>query len=156
MERQPQIQYINAYVSGNIAYQMETMPKRRQVSLPKQKKRSGKKIVLRIDPVAIGGIAIAMVMLVLLSVGFVRLQTARAEAAALESYVLSLQEKNDRLYNEYSSGYDLEEIEKIALAMGMVPSSQVSHISVGVSVPQQEAEPTAWENFCAFLTGLFA
>lgn len=156
MERQPQIQYINAYVSGNIAYQMETMTKRIQVSLPKQKKRSGKKIVLRIDPVAIGGIAIAMVMLVLLSVGFVRLQTARAEAAALESYVLSLQEKNDRLYNEYSSGYDLEEIEKIALAMGMVPSSQVSHISVGVSVPQQEAEPTAWENFCAFLTGLFA
>lgn len=157
MERQPQIQYINAYVSGNIAYQMETMPKRRQVSLPKQKKHTRKRIVLRIDPVAMGGIAIAMVLLVLLSVGFVRLQTARAEAAALESYVLSLQEKNDRLYAQYSAGYDLEEIEKIALAMGMVPSSQVSHISVGVSVPQQqEAEPTAWENFCAFLTGLFA
>ena len=103
-----------------------------------------------------GGIAIALVLLVLLGVGFVRLQTAQAEAKALEDYVVSLQEKNDRLYAEYSAGYDLAEIEKIALAMGMVPSSQVPHISMDVTVPQQEAEPTAWENFCAFLTGLFA
>lgn len=154
MDNRQEIRYINAYVSGNIAYQLESQPKRRRVTLPKQRRE--KKMVVRVDPVAIGGIAIAMVLLVLLSVGFVRLQTAQAEAKALENYVVSLQEKNDRLYAEYSAGYDLEEIEKIALAMGMVPSSQVPHISMEVTIPQQQAEPTAWENFCAFLTGLFA
>lgn len=156
MENRQEIRYINAYVSGNIAYQLEpkAQPKRKHAVLPKQHKE--KKTVIRVDPVAIGGIAIALVLLVLLGVGFVRLQTAQAEAKALEDYVVSLQEKNDRLYAEYSAGYDLAEIEKIALAMGMVPSSQVPHISMDVTVPQQEAEPTAWENFCAFLTGLFA
>ena len=154
MDNRHEIRYINAYVSGNIAYQLEPQHKRKRVNLPKQRKE--KKMVVRVDPVAVGGIAIALVLLVLLGVGFVRLQTAQAETKALEAYVSTLQEKNDRLYAEYSAGYDLAEIKEIALAMGLVPSSQVPHISVNVTVPQQQAEPTAWENFCAFLTGLFA
>ena len=155
MDRRPQIQYINAYVSGNIAYQMEAEPRRKKrVKLPKQKKQS--RVVVHVDPIAMGGIAVALVMLVLLTVGLVRLQTAKAEAAVLEQYVVSLQEKNDRLHAKYSAGYDLAEIEQIALAMGMVPSQQVEHVKVEVTVPQQEAEPTPWENFRAFLTGLFA
>ena len=156
MARQPEVQYINAYVSGSMAYQLNTIPvrKKKKVNLPKPRRE--KKTVVRLDPVAICGIAMAAVLLVLLVVGFSRLQDARAEAAALESYVSDLREENKQLQDTYSAGYDLAEIEKIALAMGMVPSSQVPHISMDVTVPQQEAEPTAWENFCAFLTGLFA
>ena len=80
----------------------------------------------------------------------------RAETQALENYVLSLQQENQQLKDTYASGYDLEEIEKIALAMGMVPASQAQQISLSVTVPEQIPEPTAWESFCAFLTGLFA
>ena len=156
MARQPEIRYINAYVSGSTAYQLETdRPRRKkQVKLPKP--RQEKKTVIRLDPIAIAGIIVAAVLLVLLVVGLVRLQAAQSEALALEKYVSSLQERNQQLQDTYSSGYDLEEIREIALAMGMVPSSQIPHIQVEVVVPQQPVEPDAWTAFCAFLTGLFA
>lgn len=156
MARQPEVQYINAYVSGSMAYQLNTVPvrKKKKVRLPKLRRE--KKIVVRLDPVAITGIAMAAVLLILLVVGFARLQDARAEAAALESYVSDLREENKQLQDTYSAGYDLEEIEKIAQAMGMVPQSQIPQVGIEVTVPQQEIQPTAWEAFCAFLTGLFA
>lgn len=156
MARQPEVQYINAYVSGSMAYQLNTVPvrKRKKVSLPKPRRE--KKVVVRLDPVAIGGIVMAAVLLILLVVGFARLQDARAEAAAMESYVSDLREENKQLQDTYSAGYDLEEIEKIAQAMGMVPQDQIPQINIEVTVPQQESQPTTWESFCAFLTGLFA
>lgn len=156
MARQPEIQYINAYVSGSMAYQMEVQPVRKKKKARLPKARREKKFVVALDPVAICGIAVAAVMLVLLVVGFVRLQSAREDVYALQSYVNTLEQQNQQLQNTYASGYDLEEIEKIAFAMGMVPSSQVPHISVEIMVPQEVPEPTAWESFCAFLTGLFA
>ena len=155
MARQPEIQYINAYVSGTMAYQLEAPAhKKKQVKLPQMRRQ--KKMVITLDPVAIGGIVVAATMLVLLLVGFVRLQDARTEVTQLQNYVSSLQKENTALQDTYSSGYDLEEIEKIALAMGMVPSSEVPHISVSVTIPYEEPEPTAWESFFSFLTGLFA
>ena len=155
MARQPEIRYINAYVSGSNAYQMESPArKKKQVKLPKMHRQ--KKTVIALDPVAIGGIVVASVMLVLMLVGFVRLQDARVEVQQLQNYVSSLQQENTTLQDTYASGYDLNEIEQIALAMGMVPSSEVSQISVSVTVPHAVPQPTAWESFCAFLTGLFA
>ncbi len=156
MARQPEIRYINAYVSGSMAYQLEAEPVRRKKKVTLPKMRREKKTVIALDPVAVGGIAVAVVMLVLLLVGFVRLQSARTDVRSLENYVSSLEQQNQQLQDTYSSGYDLEEIEKIALAMGLVPASQVQQISVEVTIPHEVAEPTAWENFCAFLTGLFA
>jgi hypothetical protein len=70
--------------------------------------------------------------------------------------VTALQEQNTQLQDTYDSGYDIEQVRQIALAMGMVSAEDVPHISVAVNVPQEEAQPTAWENFCTFLTGLFA
>ena len=156
MTRQPEIQYINAYVSGSIAYQLESEPvrKKKRARLPRQKHK--KQTVIAFDPYAVGGILVAAVMLVLLVVGFVRLQDARAEAAALEGYVQDLRSENQELAASYAAGYDLEEVKEIALAMGMIPASEAKTITIDVVVPQEVPEPTAWENFCAFLTGLFA
>lgn len=155
MARQPEIRYINAYVSGTMAYRLEEpVTKKKQVKLPQMRRR--KKTVVALDPVAIGGIVVAGIMLVLLLAAFVRLQNARTEVKQLQNYVSVLQQENLELQDTYAFGYDLEEIEKIALAMGMVPSSQVPQISVSVTVPHAAPEPTAWESFCAFLTGLFA
>lgn len=156
MARQPDIQYINAYVSGTMAYQMDAAPvrKKKQVRLPKQ--RHVAKKIIAVDPVALCGIVVAACMLVMMLVGLVKLQDAKADTIAMKQYVSSLEEQNLQLKDTYSAGYDLAEIEKIALAMGMVPSSQVPQIFVEVSVPQQIVQPTAWESFCTFLTGLFA
>ena len=155
MARQPEIRYINTAVCGSCAYQLEDKPRRKsQVRLPKAKRQQKK--VVAVDPVAWVSIAVACVLFVLLVVGFVRLQDARAETVALSNYVSTLQEQNSTLRDTYEAGYDLEEIEKIALAMGKVPAAQVSQISVQVQIPVEPDAPTAWESFCAFLTGLFA
>lgn len=155
MARQPEIQYINAAVCGSSAYQLDVKPlRKKKAQLPKMKRQ--KKKVVAIDPIALMSIGVACVLFVLMVVGFCRLQDARAETAALSNYVNTLQERNSQLQDTYEAGYDLEEIEKIALAMGKVPASQVPQISVQVEVPEEVEEPTAWENFYAFLTGLFA
>lgn len=155
MARQPEIKYINAAVCGSSAYQLDVKPlRKKKAQLPKMKRE--KKKVVAIDPVALMSIGVACVLFVLMVVGFFRLQDARAETTALSNYVSSLQEQNSKLQDTYAEGYDLEEIEKIALAMGKVPASQVPQISVLVEVPAEAEEPTVWETFYAFLTGLFA
>ncbi len=155
MARQYEIQYVNAYVSGSAAYAVErNAPRKKAVELPKP--RRAKKMVIAVDPVTVMGIAVAMVLCVMLLVGWVSLNQANEKALAMESYVASLQEENAELQDTYESGYDLEQVRQIALAMGMVDVSQVKHVQIEVTEPQVQQTPTAWESFCTFLAGLFA
>ena len=158
MVKQPEVRYINAYVSGSVAYQLERKPVKKNVVLPKQRKK--KKVIVRVDPVAILGIFTAVVMLVMLLVGMVRLQNAREETAALGKYVYTLKEENLRLQEKYDASYDLEEIRELALAMGMVPVEQLDTIQIEVPPVAEEVteteKPTLWDNVCTFLAGLFA
>ncbi len=155
MARQPEVRYINHYVSGTAAYQPERKTRRKPTArLPKVQKQQ--KLYITVDPVALCGIFVAVVLLITLLVGAVQLNQAQQEAQQLQDYVHSLQEENAQLQNTYSSGYDPEEIRDIAMAMGMVPAEQVTHIQVQVAPPQIQREPTAWESFWAFVAGMFA
>ena len=155
MAMKPEIQYINAYVSGNIAYQPERTPEKKQtVQLPKAKRQ--KRRVVRVDIMALGGIAAALVFSVMLVVSLVQFNRAQEEVSTLSAYVTSLQAENQQLAATYSAGYDPEEIRQIALTMGMVPADDVPHLQMQLSAPQVEQQPTAWENFWAFMVGLFA
>lgn len=155
MARYPEVQYINAYVSGSMAFQCAPQANSKKATLPKPRKK--KRIILRVDPVAIVGIVLAFVCMTMLIGGFMRLQDARAEAAMLESYVADLETENQQLQEVYSAGYDLEEVEKIALAIGMIPRDEVTTVTIDAPVLLEEPEkPTGWEAFWSFLTGLFA
>ena len=115
-----------------------------------------KRITLRIDPLAIAGILMAVVMSVLMVVGMVKLETASQELQTMESYVQTLSQENVQLQQTFREGYDLEEVKTTALALGLVPKDQVQHITLRVPPEQVVEEPTSWERFCTFLTGLFA
>lgn len=155
MAMQPEIRYINAYVSGNVAYQPKKKPQKHQsVQLPKARKQQ--KLVIPVDMLAICSIFAAVVLAIFLAVGMVQTFQARQEAQEMKNYALSLQEENKQLQETYKSSYDLDEIREIALAMGMVPEAEVQHLQVQVSAPQVVQEPTAWESFWAFMVGLFA
>ena len=68
-----------------------------------------------------------------------------------------LQAENEALAAQYAAGYDLEAVEQMALALGMVPKEQVEQVSISVSVPQEIVEePGLWERIYTFLTGLLA
>lgn len=155
MASQTDVRYINAYVSGSMAYMPQTKPVRKKTAVM-PKFRLQKELVIAVDPVAVFGIVVAVAMAIVLLAGFMTLNQANEEARAMEAYVTTLQEQNAQLQDTYDNGYDLEQVRQIALAMGMVSVEDVPHITVEVNIPQEESKPTVWENFCTFLTGLFA
>lgn len=155
MAMQPEVRYINAYVSGTAAPQPEKRPRKKpSAQLPKVKKQQ--KWLIPVDMVALGGILAAVVLSVMLIIGLVQMNQAQQEAKIFKDYALSLQAENKELQDTYTSGYDLEEIRDIALAMGMVPVEEVPHLQMQVVAPEVTQEPTAWESFWAFMVGLFA
>ena len=155
MAMQPEVRYINAYVSGNVAVQPEKMPqKKSSARLPKARKQQ--KWLIHVDLVAVGGIMAAFVLSIMLIVGLVQMNQAQREASMFKEYALSLKQDNAEMRHTYASGYDLEEVRDIAITMGMVPVEQVEHVTMQVVTPQVEQEPTAWESFWAFFLGMFA
>ena len=98
----------------------------------------------------------AVILAVMLVIGSVRLYEANCEVEQLAQYVSVMQEQNAALEEAYHSGYDLEQVRDIAISMGMVESESVTHLQMDVTVPVPAQEPTAWESFVSFLTGLFA
>lgn len=152
MARQFDIQYVS-FTDGNAARKVAPVSPWKIAKLPKIKKN--KRIVLHIDPVAIVGMVTAVIMLVMMIVGVVQLGQAQQETAAMEAYVESLREENAQLITTYEEGYDLEEIETMALALGMVPNTQVRTVRMDVpAVEERTSGP--WEQVWIFLTGLFA
>ena len=155
MAMQPEVRYINAYVSGTAAPQPVKKPQKRPaVYLPKVKKQQ--KWLIPVDMVAVGGIFAAVVLSIMLIVGLVQMNQAQREARIYKEYALSLQQENKALEDTYTASYDLEEVRDIALAMGMVPVEQVEHMTMQVVTPEVVQEPTAWESFWAFFLGMFA
>ncbi len=155
MAKQPQVQYINQYISGTMAYQPEVSPRHeKKARLPKPRRE--RKLLIEVRPAALLGIALAVVLLVMLVSGAVQMFAAQREAEQLQAYVQTLQQTNAELANTYASGYDLEEIQDLALAMGMIPAEQAEQTQVSVTLPKETAEPTTWESFVAFFKGLFA
>ena len=98
----------------------------------------------------------AAVMLVLMTVGALQLQSTRKELETMSSYVDVLQQENETLQTTLSGGYNIAEIERTALALGLVPKEQVKHVAIQVPAMEQEQAPNSWEQFYTFLTGLFA
>ena len=154
MARHPDVQYIRFYTDGSAAKKVAPVAPLHTIRLPKIK--LPQKAVLRIDPVAICGIVMALVMLVLMTVGAVQLHSARQELETMSGYVEMLQQENASLQVTLSEGYDLAEIERTAQALGLVPREQVRHITIEVATEEATQEPNSWEQFYTFLTGLFA
>ena len=74
----------------------------------------------------------------------------------LQEYVYTLSDENVRLEQKYRSGFNLDEIEAEALALGMIPIEEAQTITVSGFVPAHEAEPTRWERVQLFMSDLFA
>lgn len=157
MNQKPKIQYVGQfYIHGSEARQLELEEKRRQArsKLPLERLRRGKEIYL--DPVAIGGIAVALVMLAVMILGAMQIKNDWADYQVMDSYVSRLNSENAQLMQEYRSQYDLDDIQSKAQALGLVPKEDLETRTVYVTVPQPEPEMTWWEELRWFMEGLFA
>ena len=157
MARQPDIQYVRFYTAGSAARKLEVVSEpQKKVQLPKPKVRRQRSQVIRIDPIALCAVAVALFMFAAMVAGVVELAVVSIRADKMESYAAQLQSENTQLRETYESGYDLEEVREKALAMGMVPADQVEHITVRVETKQPEPEPTFWEELGMMIAELFA
>lgn len=154
MAQKLDVRYINFYTAGSAAYKVSPVQPLKLLRLPKAKKR--KTFVLHIDPVATAGIFVSIVMLISMLVGVVQLKTAQQKVETMSAYVQELRAENTRLTAIYESGYDLEDVRETALAMGMVPKEQVKHVALQMPEEIQPEQPSIWNRFYTFLTGLFA
>ena len=155
MAQKVDVRYVSFYTGGSAAKKIAPVQPLKTIKLPRIKKF--KRITLHIDPVATAGIVMAAVLMILLCVGVTQLQSARRETVQLAAYVDTLQTENAALRAEFDAGYDLETVEKTALALGMVPMDEVQHITIDMpQVQMEQPEPGTWQRVWTFLTGLFA
>lgn len=161
MARKPDIQYVGQfYVHGSEAQQLapKTEKKKAKTRLPLERLQNIQQVY--VDPVALVGMAVAVIMLVTMIVGAVQISNAWAEYEVMSEYVHDVRRENAELSYTYRMGYNLDDIEAQALAMGMVPVSEVQTIDISVTVPKQEPQPNvfqqAWDDFVWFIEGLFA
>lgn len=150
MVRKPDIQYIRYYTDGSSARALRLLPAAPKAAPARPKRK--KALVIRLDPLAYVGVVVSLVMLVLMVVSCIQLSGIQRKTDTMNSYVDTLKEENARLSDTYHSGYDLRDVEKKALAMGMVPVEEVRRITVSVDTPveTEEQDSALW----AFLTDI--
>ena len=160
MAEKTKIQYISFYSAGSVARKYDlTKPVYEQPRYPEPEvqPQPRRRIVVRVDPLAVCSIVVSVMMLVLMLAGVFQLYNSWQQEQALTAYVQQLAEQNQVLEETYRSSYDLEQIEKEALALGFVPVDQVQHITMQVSRPvEASVEQTPWDALVAFFGGLFA
>ena len=157
MTRKPEIQYVGQfYVHGSEARQLELQKekKKARTKLPLARLQKIEKIY--VDPVALGGIVVAIIMLAVMVTGALQLRDDWEEYETMSNYVSQLKRENAELTQTYRSGYDLEDIRTKALALGLVPKEELETRSVIVTVPQPEPVPNKIDQIKWFLEGLFA
>ena len=152
------IEYIQQYYShGSEAKVIEFKPVYQEEAKPQLPKQEKEPVTtLCIDPVAFCGIMVAVVMLVVMIAGVIQFNVVSQDHAVMENYVRQLREENVLMTQQYSAGYDLEDIGSTARTLGMIPASEAQTMSIHVQVPVREPEPTWIENVLWFLSGLFA
>lgn len=157
MTQKPNIQYIHYYTQGSAAQKVtpEAFPSK-VFDTPKTRRRSRSRKVIYLDPVAVLGLVVAGVMLIFMMLGVYKLRQSGQQAVQMEQYVQQLSQEQEQLTQQFEDGYDLQQIEQAARDMGMIPKEQAPHLEVSVEMPQQQVEPTIWEQFTTFLSGLFA
>ena len=157
MNQKPKIQYVGQfYIHGSEARQRELQEKKKRAKSKLPMERLHKAEVIYLDPVAIFGITVALIMLAVMIVGAVRIHADWQEYRVMSDYVSRLNSENAQLQADYRSQYDLEDIRVKAAALGMVPKSELEKRTVYVTVPQPEPEMTWLEEIQWFLNGLFA
>ena len=140
MARKYNDRYVRFYTFGSTAAKLE---QERKASLPKYTKPEKRKPI-PFDPVAFVGSAVAVLLAVLMVVGFVQVAQATAQVHEMETRIMGLEREQQMLEERYESGYDLNEVRVAAAAMGMVSADEANHVRVEVPGQVIEVPQVSW------------
>lgn len=159
MNYKGEIQYVRFYTAGSAAQKLETRVEKKAVQTTKTPRPAAnpvRKTPFVIEPFALVGTAVAVVMAVCVAFGFFRVNRVNSQKAAMENYIKTVTEEIQSLQMDYEQGYDPDEVRLTAEAMGLVPMDQVQHIKVSIVEPMAQPEPTFWEALWGDIQELFA
>lgn len=156
MAHNADIRYIRFYTDGSAAKKIA--PAVPDVSTITTAPRTHKKKRIRIyvDPVAVLGIAVSVIMLICIYAGISGFNRAQARCSDMQQKVADLRVENARLQEDYEKGYDLSAIGAEARNLGMIPQSSVEHISISVITESEAQTNQAVSQLVALLADLFA
>ena len=152
MARQADIQYVEYPVDGTAARKVERQIQH-QSAAPVYARHRAQCKVIAVDPVAICGIVLSVVMLFAMVIGLAEYR----HSLQMSAHVRQLQQENFQLQQNYQAGYDLEEIERIALEAGMIPAENMERVRISMQTPEEEdTRMSFWDTLTTFLVGIFA
>ena len=139
MNHKPKIQYVGQfYVHGSEARALELQQQKKKAKTKLPRARFEKIEEIYVDPVALVGIVVAVMMLATMILGAIQLQKDWVVYETVSRQVEQLTAINVEKSRNFREMVDLDEIEQKALAMGFVPKSEIKPITVTVTIPEPE------------------
>ena len=125
MALQPDIQYVPFYyVDGSTARKVEhrstAAPKQAAAPAATPKRRRSKRKIVAVDPVALCGLLVVAGMICAMVAGYAQYSASQDRNAQMSAYIDMLQEENGNLQQRFDEGYDLDQIQDVADALGML------------------------------------
>ena len=154
MARNRSDRYVRFYTYGSTAVQVEDP--RRTASLPKYQKPQKRK-PFPVDPIAVAGNAVAILLAVLMIVGFIQVILTNNQVQDLEVQLMALEQEETMLEERYYGSFDLEEIRAAAESMGMTAAEDAAHVQIRVPVQTVQIQQLSWwDTMLAGLRQFFA
>ena len=141
MARNTTERYVRYYTFGSAAAKLDR--RERKAALPKYKTPE-KRQPIAVDPIALVGSAVAILLAVLMLVGFAQVAHTSAQVHKLETQVMTLELEQEQLRRKYANGYDLEEVRAAAESMGMIPAEDAIHVRVELPGETVQIEHLSW------------
>ena len=141
MARKTTERYVRYYTFGSTAAKLDR--RERKAALPKYKTPEKRKPIA-VDPIALVGSAVAVLLAVLMLVGFAQVAHTSAQVKKLQTQVITLELEQEQLRQKYENGYDLEEVRAAAESMGMIPAEEAIHVRVELPGQTVQIEHLSW------------
>jgi len=141
MARNRNDRYVRFYTYGSTAVKVEDP--RRTAALPKYQKPQKRKPI-PFDPIAFAGNVVAVVLAILMVVGFIQVAIANAQVQELQLQLTALEQEEQMLEERYYGSFDLEEIRVAAESMGMIPAEEAAHVQVQLPAQTVEVQQLGW------------
>ena len=141
MARKTTERYVRYYTFGSTAVKLDR--RERKAALPEYKTPEKRKPIA-VDPIALVGSAVAVLLAVLMLVGFAQVAHTSAKVQKLQTQVMTLELEQEQLRQKYESGYDLEEVRVAAESTGMIPAEDAIHVRVELPTDTIQIEHLSW------------
>lgn len=154
MARKPTERYVRYYTFGSTAAKLDRNARR--ATLP-QYNAPNKRKPLAVDPVALLGTTVAVVLAVLMVVGMIQMAVTASAVREAQTQVAVLEQQNKILQEKYENSYDLDQIRASAESMGMIPAEEAARVGVRVPAETVQVQQLSWwDNVLLSLRQLFA